>query len=99
MRFQLPNFSGEINGEAFDSWICSLSTYFKTCLEMDEDMKLEIASLQLEGIAQAWWDTQIEYHALVIETGETTSSTLAHLTSWGEFFQALRERFYPPGYR
>jgi hypothetical protein len=88
-----------MNGEVIDSWIRSLSTYFKTCLEMDEDMKLQITGLQLEGISQAWWDTQIENCVLVIEIGEPTNTTPAHLISWDEFFQALRECLYPPGHR
>ena len=59
---------------------------------MEEAMKLQIASLQLEGIAQAWWDTQIENFS------ETDESTDTCITSWDIFCQALRDRFYPPGY-
>jgi hypothetical protein len=59
-HFQLPKFIGQMNGETVDSWIRSLSTYFKTSPEMEESTKLQIASLQLEGIAQTWWDTQLE---------------------------------------
>ena len=47
-----------------------------------------MASLQLEGIAQAWWDTQLENFS---ETDEC-------ITSWDSFRQALRDRFCPPGY-
>ena len=82
-RFQLPKFSGQMNGEIVDSWLRSLSTYFKTCPAMEEDMKLQITSLQLEGIAQTWWDTQLENF---LETDE-------RITSWDNFCQALRDRF------
>ena len=78
-----------MNGEIVDSWLCSLSTYFKTCPMMEEDMKLQIASLQLEGITQAWWDTQLE---------NFSESTYTHITSWDNFCQALCNLFYPPGY-
>ena len=44
-RFQLPKFLGQMNGETVDSWLRSLSTYFKTCPKMEEDMELQIASL------------------------------------------------------
>ena len=57
-RFQLPKFNGQSNGEVVDSWIRSLSTYFNTCPDMTEVKKLQIAALQLEGIAQVWWDTE-----------------------------------------
>ena len=88
-RFQLPKFSGQMNGETVDSWLRSLSTYFKTCPKMEEDMKLQIASLQLEGIAQAWWDTQLE---------NFSEYTYTRITSWDNFCQALHDHFYPPGY-
>jgi hypothetical protein len=49
-RFQLPKFSGHINDEAIDLWVRSLSTYFKTCPRMAKEEKLQITSLQLEGV-------------------------------------------------
>jgi hypothetical protein len=64
-----------------DSWIHSLSTYFKTSPEMKEDNNVKITSLQLEGIAQAWWDMQLEQCELVIEVSETTVTGNACITS------------------
>ena len=96
-RFQLPKFSGKMNGEAVDSWIRSLSTYFRTCPDMEETRKLQIASLQLEGVAQAWWEQQVESTRLVVELGEIPREQTI-ITSWQAFGHALRERFYPPGY-
>jgi hypothetical protein len=96
-RFQLPKFVGQMHGETVDSWICSLSTYFKTSPEMEETTKLQIASLQLEGIAQTWWDTHLTNAELIVEL-DNPPSTNDRITSWEHFCQALRERFYPPGY-
>ena len=75
MRFQLPKFSGQMNGETVDSWLHSLSTYFKTCPKMEEDMKLHITSLQLESIAQSWWNTPLDKF---LEIGEPIDT---HITS------------------
>ena len=50
--FQFPKFSGKMNGETVDSWLRNLSNYFRTCPMMEEEIKLQIASLQLEGLAQ-----------------------------------------------
>ena len=97
-RFQLPKFSGQMNGETVDSWIRSLSNYFRTCPTMNEEMKLQIASLQLEGLAQTWWDTHLENMSLVVELGEQAETNSTPITSWNLFCEALRERFYPPGY-
>jgi hypothetical protein len=57
-RIQLPKFVGQTNGEVVDSWICILSTYFNTCPGLTEERKLQIAALQLEGLAQTCWDTE-----------------------------------------
>jgi hypothetical protein len=92
MRFQFPKFSGQMNGETVDSWLRRLFTYFKTCLAMEEDIKIHIGSLQLEGIAQAWWDTQLENFFEIDESTDTC------ITSWDNFCQALHNLFYPPGY-
>jgi hypothetical protein len=59
-RIQLPNYYGQMNGEVVDSWIYCLSMYFRTHPYLDEERKLNIMSLQLEGMVQTWWDTQLE---------------------------------------
>jgi hypothetical protein len=86
-----------MNGETVDSSIFSLSTHFKTAPEMEETTKLKISSLQLEGIAQTWWDTQFTSVELIIEL-DTPSPTTGQITSWETFYQDLREGFYPPCY-
>lgn len=65
---------------------------------MEEEIKLQIASLQLEGLAQTWWDTHLENMSLVVELGEPAKTRSIPITSWNLFCQALRECFYPPGY-
>lgn len=59
-QFELSKFFEQMNGETVDSWIHSLSTYFKTSVDMEKDTKFKIYSLQIEGISQASWDTQLE---------------------------------------
>jgi hypothetical protein len=85
-RFQLPKFVGHMNGETVDSWIRSLSMYFKTSHEMEEATELQIASLQLEGIAQTWWDTHLDNTELIVELGTSQSPTNGCITSWDTFF-------------
>jgi hypothetical protein len=36
-RIQFPKYLGQMNGEVVDSWICSLSTYFRTHPDLDEE--------------------------------------------------------------
>jgi hypothetical protein len=65
---------------------------------MDEDMKLQIIRLQLEGIVKYWWDTHLESYSLVIEIGHPIYTLHVHIISWDGFFHALRDYFYPTGY-
>jgi len=96
-RVHLPKFVGQSNGEAKDSWICSLSTYFDTCPDITEAINLQIAALQLEGTAQVWWDTQREKDSFLIELGSAGSSTPS-IKKWDQLCEAFRNHFYPPGY-
>ena len=96
-RFQLPKFNGQSNGEVVDSWIHSLSTYFNNCPDMTEVKKLQIVALQLEGIAQVWWDTKKEKDSFMLEIGGSGSSRPT-IIRWDQFREALRNQFYPPGY-
>lgn len=73
--FQLPKFSGQMNGEAADSWMSP---------DLTED-KLHIASLQLEGVAQAWWDTQLESASPVIGLSFEPGVDASPITYWEAF--------------
>jgi hypothetical protein len=82
-----------------DSWIHSLSTYFNTCPGLTEERKLQIVALQLEGMAQNWWDREQEKTTFVIEIGEAPeSSTSQPIKTQARLFEDLRNRFYPPAY-
>jgi hypothetical protein len=65
---------------------------------MTEGMKLQIVSLQLEVIAQTWWDTQLENYSWVMDRGDPFKTPTPHITTWDGFCQTLRECFYPSGY-
>jgi hypothetical protein len=58
--FLLLEFSEQMNGDNFNGWLHSISNYFNTCPEMDEEMKIQIRTLQLEGISPDWWNNQLE---------------------------------------
>jgi hypothetical protein len=69
---------------------------------MTEEDKLHIANLKLEGVAQAWWDTQMDTFYLVldlvVDLGDQPTTTPPPIGSWDAFCQALCNRFYPLGY-
>jgi hypothetical protein len=68
-----------MNGENVNSWLHSLSTHFCTCTQMMKDMNLQIASLQLEGIAHTWWDTQPENYSWVMDRGDLVETHTPHI--------------------
>ena len=89
-RFQLPKFNGQTNGEAVDSWIRSLSTYFNTCQGLTEVRRLQIASLQLEGLTQTWWATEQEKAALAEKGDVPQLANTTPIRTWNQFENALR---------
>jgi hypothetical protein len=56
---------------------------------MIEEMKLQIFSLELEGIVQTWWDTQLENYSYVIDRGDPVEIQTPHMKTWGGFCQGL----------
>lgn len=80
-----------MNGENFHSGLRNISTYFRTCSEMMEEMKLQIASLQLKGIAHTWQYTRLEMYSQVMDRGNYVETLTPHITMWHGFFQALIE--------
>ena len=87
-----------MNGDMVYSWIRNLSTYFKTSPTLKEAAKLQIASLQLEGVAQAWWDTQVDQNVLTVNIVPSATSHMPTFVSWDTFCDALRSYFFPLSY-
>lgn len=67
---------------------------------MTEATCLQIVEYHLEGVAQAWWQSQSHSPKIYIELNEAQSgsSTSGQITTWDAFCLALQQRFYPPGY-
>ena len=55
----------------------------------EEELKVQLASLQLEDTALTWWESKLQ-------KGSKHNGKL--LTSWSEFIFALKKQFYPLGY-
>jgi hypothetical protein len=54
----------------------------------EEEVKVKLASLRLEGTTLIWWERKIQY---ISKCGNLFSS-------WSEFKSAIRKQFYPLGY-
>jgi hypothetical protein len=88
VKFSLPMFNGDANPEKLDNWIRQVEVYFCVQHIDEEEVKVKLASLWLEGTALIWWESKLH-----------DKSTCGNLrSSWLEFKSAIRTKFYPLGY-
>jgi hypothetical protein len=88
VKFSLPMFNGDSNPKKLDNWIRQVEVY--CCVQhIDEkEVKVQLASLRLEGTALIWWESKIHD---ISKCGNL-------LFSWSEFETEVRKQFYPLGY-
>jgi hypothetical protein len=59
VKFSLPMFNGDVNLEKIDNWIRQVEVYFYVQQIDEEEVKVQLASLQLEGTALEWWERKL----------------------------------------
>jgi hypothetical protein len=81
----------QMKGELVGSCIHSLTAFFKTCQKMNEEKHFLLASNLLEGVAQAWWQSQSTSLDAYMELNGGTSSSPQprHITPWEDFYKPL----------
>jgi hypothetical protein len=88
VKFVLPMFNGDVNPEKLDNWIRQVEVYCHVQQIDEEEVKVKLASLRLEGTALVWWERKLQDRS---KCGNL-------LFSWLEFKSAIRNQFYPLGY-
>ena len=64
-------FNGEVNAENLDNWIRQLEVYLRIQNLHDDDTKMQLASLRMEGATLVWWeaktkdDIRLSYHGMI----------------------------------
>ena len=53
-KFELPMFNSEVNAEKLDNWIRNLEVYLRIQNLHDDDTKIQLASLRMDGAALVW---------------------------------------------
>ena len=51
-------FNGEVNAEKLDNWIRQLDVYLRIQNLQDDDTKIQLASLRMEGATLVWWEAK-----------------------------------------
>ena len=89
IKFELPMYNEEINAEKLDNWIRQLEVYCTIQKLQDDEAKIQLVSLRLEGAALIWWESKNQ---------EDVKKHGKFLTSWNDFIVAIRRHFYPLAY-
>ena len=58
VKFELPMFNGEVKAEKLDNWIRKLEVYLRIQKLQDDDTKIQLASLRMEGETLVWWEAK-----------------------------------------
>ena len=79
-------FNGEVNAENLDNWIRQLEVYLRIQNLHDDDTKIQLASLRMEGATLVWLEAktkdEIKKHGKII-------------LSWTDFITTIKQHFYP----
>jgi hypothetical protein len=90
IKFELPVYNGEVNAEKLDNWIRQIEVYSRIQKIQDDETKIQLASLRLDGSALIWWESK---------TQEEIKKNGKILLSWNDFIIAIKKQFYPLAYK
>ena len=82
-------FNGESNAENLNNWIRQIEIYCRIWQIEEDEVKIQLASLRLSSTALIWWESKLQ----------SSKSVSNILSSWPNFISALKEQFYPLGYK
>ena len=75
-------FNGEVNAKNIDNWIRKLEVYLRIQNLHDDDTKIQLASLRMEGTILVWWEAktkeEIKKHGKII-------------LSWSDFITTIKQ--------
>ena len=89
VKFELLMFNGDVNAEKLDNWIRQLEVYLRIQNLHDDDTKIQLASLRMDGAALVWWEAKTKEE--IKKHGKIT-------LTWTEFITAIKKQFYPLSY-
>ena len=86
VKLELPNFDGEVNAQKLDNWIRKLEFYLRIQNFHDEETKIQLASLRMEGTTLVWWE---------VKTKEEIKKYGKIILSWSDLIFAMKQQFFP----
>ena len=89
IKFELPMYNGELNAEKLDNWIRQIEVYCSIQKFIEDNIKIQLASLRLRGTVLIWCER-------ISQEDLATKGKI--ISSWYEFTSTLKTKFYPLGY-
>jgi hypothetical protein len=90
VKFKLPMYDGEVNVERLDNWVIHIEVYYSVEQIKYEATQIKLASLHLVGTTLIWCQSKLQHG---------TQQVGNVFPSWKDFVFALRNQFYPLGYK
>jgi len=59
VKLDLPMFNGDCNAEKLDSWIGQIEVYCRIQQIIEDEAKIQLASLWLGSTALVWWESKL----------------------------------------
>jgi hypothetical protein len=84
IKFELPIYNGEVNAEKLDNWIRQIEVYSRIQKIQDDETKIQLASLRLDGSALIWWESKTQEE--IKKNGKIS-------LSWNDFIIAIKKNF------
>jgi hypothetical protein len=60
IKFELPIYNGEVNAEKLDNWIRQIEVYCRIQKIQDDETKIHLSSLRLDGSTLIWWESKTQ---------------------------------------
>jgi hypothetical protein len=89
VKFQLPTYDVELDAEKLDNWVRQLEVYCRIQRIVDDETKIQLASLKMGGTTLIWWERR---------TRDDLKKSGKTISSWNDFVIALKQQFYPLAY-
>jgi hypothetical protein len=60
VKFNFPMYNGKPNVEKLDNWIQQMEVYYRVQQIDEDEIKIQLASLFLEGTTLIWWEGKLQ---------------------------------------
>ena len=79
-------YNGKVNVERLENWIRQLELYFRIQNLHEDDIKIQLSSLRMEGSAHVWWEASAQ---------EDIKNYGNISMSWSSFIISIKMKLYP----